>query len=477
VTSDQQAQAPASGRRTDLRHLAKVLVLSLWFPSVFFVGFLFCYLLPFHNPTPHDVGLAVPAQAAAPVQQQLTAAVPGWFAVQPVAGVGQGALVDAVRTQNATAAYLPDPAHPTLFIAGGNGADINDVAREVFGTAAAAHGRTLTVVDVAPSAPRDGFGVSLFYIALALTIPAYVTVMMMLRAPSFSRPRKVVTLVIVGAVASVIAFYVALAMGCITDRPLSILFMFLLTQAVALTGYGMVPFVRQLFPGVAVSIFVLLSIPSSGGAVPIQLVPGFFRALHPVLPIGNLIDAMRTHMYFNDSKLARPVLVLSLWVLAGALLICLGWLMERRRIAAAEAQRGELLTDVDLERTVEDPALQMPLPATVTAHMHRIGTHDPQLFGRIQSGRAEPLSGVRVIIATPEGERLLSTRTDEHGEYFATGLPEDAVYVIAGGEHAPPAIARAQIVAGSVAHQDFVLHAPADDPTAGPGPGPGPGPG
>jgi hypothetical protein len=454
VASDKTAGA-APGRY-DVRHVAKVLVVSLWLPAVFFVGFLLCYLLPFHDPTPHNLPLAVPAQAAGAVSRQLDAAVPGWFQVRPVAGAGQGALVEAVRNQNADAAYVPDPAHPALLIAGANGAEINNVARQTFSTAAAAHGRTLTVLDVAPGAPGDGFGTSLFYIALSLTIPAYVTIVMLLRAPAFSRSRKVIGLVCVGAVASVIAFYVALALDCIRDRPLSILFMFMLTQAVALVGYGLVPFVRQLFPGVAVTIFVLLSIPSSGGAVPIGFVPEFFRVLHPYLPIGDLIDAMRSHMYFNDSMLTRPLLALSLWIFAGAVLIGLGRLKERRRLAAS-ARTGEFLTTADMEKTIEDPALEMPLPASATAHTHRIGSGDPQLFGRIETRHADPLPGVRILIMADDGKRLLSTRTDEHGEYYATGLPEGMLYVIAGGETSAPAIARAHIVAGSLAHQDFII--------------------
>lgn len=465
MTSHQAADATA-GRRdwwNELRHTGKVLVLSLWFPAVFFFGFLTCYLLAFHNPVPHNVPLAVPAQAAGPVSHQLTAAVPGWFQVQPVSGIGQGQLAQAVRDQSADAAYIPDPAHPTLLIAGANGTDLNNVLRETFTGAAEARGQRLTVLDVAPDAPKDGSGTSLFYIALSLTIPAYVTVLMMLRAPAFSRPRKIIGLLAVGAVASVIAFYVALALDCIVDRPLSILFMFLLAEAVALTGYGMVPFVRQLFPGVAVTIYVLLSIPSSGGALPIQLVPWFFRALHPYLPIGNLVDAMRTHMYFNDSKLARPVFALSIWVFAGIVLICLGWFMEHRRITA-EAKYGDVLTAAELEKSVEDPALEMPLPTAVTAHTHRIGSNDPQIFGRIEDDSARPLPGVRVIIATQEGERLLSIRTNEHGEYSANGLPNVMLHVIAGGERSTPAIARARILAGSLAHQDFVLNTGPDTP-------------
>ncbi|MCP2338934.1 carboxypeptidase regulatory-like domain-containing protein [Actinomadura rupiterrae] len=456
--------AVGGGAWRDAVHTAKVLVESLWFPAVFFVGFLMCYLLPFHNPTPRDVPLAVPEPAVQVVQRGLQGSVPGWFSVRGVPARPQ-ALVGAVRTREVVAAYWPDSARPTLFVAGANGAEIGLVTQQVFTKAAAAQGRALTVVDVAPTAPKDGMGTSLFYLGLAMTIPAYVTVMMMLRAASFSRARKVITYVVVGALASVIAFYVALAMDCIPNRPLAILFIFMLSQAVALTGYGLVPFVRQLFPGVAVTIFVLLAIPSSGGAIPIYMVPRFFHWLHPVLPIGNLIDALRSHFYFDDHRLTRPVVVLASWIVAGIVLITSGWLLERRRIAASEAETGARVTAAELECTVEDPFLEMPEPAALHAHMHRIGSSDPQLYGRVETSGSRRLPGVRILVTAENGDRLVTTRTDDQGEYRITGLPEGTLYVVAGGEKLLPAIARTVVRPGILTHQDFLIEPDAPDPT------------
>ncbi len=57
------------------------------------------------------------------------------------------------------------------------------------------------------------------------------------------------------------------------------------------------PFFGGFFPGIAVTLFVLLGVPSSGGAVPVQLLPGFFRFLHPILPAGNAADALRSVGY------------------------------------------------------------------------------------------------------------------------------------------------------------------------------------
>lgn len=42
-----------------VRRHGRTLAGALWFPAVFFFGFLVCYLLPFHSPAPHHVEIAV----------------------------------------------------------------------------------------------------------------------------------------------------------------------------------------------------------------------------------------------------------------------------------------------------------------------------------------------------------------------------------------------------------------------------------
>ncbi len=167
----------------------------------------------------------------------------------------------------------------------------------------------------------------------------------------------------VGVVESVVAFLVARSMDVIPDDLLAIPLVFLMTQAVALTSFGLVPFCKQFFPGVAMGLFVLLSMPSSGGAIPVQMVPGFFRALHPVMPMGNLIEALRGLFYFDGKDIWRHTLVICAWVVAGAALIALGaW--KERRAARKEAREAAEETE-PAEPPVEDPAFELPQPSAV----------------------------------------------------------------------------------------------------------------
>jgi hypothetical protein len=191
---------------------------------------------------------------------------------------------------------------------------------------------------------------------------------------------------------SVVGYYIGVAIAVVPDRPLAMLYAFLATQAVAWTTYGLVPFVRQFLPGLGVLLFVLLSIPSSGGAIPVQLAPGLFRFLNPVLPLGNLIDALRAVLYFHDHGLLRPTLVLCAWIAAGALLIAARAWRQRHW---QPGSRGVVIPD----QAVEHPAFQHPHPHAVRPGQREpFGASVPEL-----SGQASQADGTPVADTPPPG--------------------------------------------------------------------------
>jgi len=89
-------------------------------------------------------------------------------------------------------------------------------------------------------------------------------------------------------------------------------------------------FARVLGPagvGLAALLFFLIGTPGSGNATAPELLPGFWRAVGPLLPPGAAGDALRGTAYFDGAAVGGPVLVLSAWALAGAALL----LLARRR--------------------------------------------------------------------------------------------------------------------------------------------------
>ncbi|MGW7517539.1 carboxypeptidase regulatory-like domain-containing protein [Streptomyces sp. NPDC054796] len=448
------AEAGAGGEaeeKSDLRATLRTLASTLWFPAFFFTGFLVCYLLPFHNPTPHHVEVAVPGHAAVQIQEALDQKSPGAFDIVQVSDAG--AARDAVTDRDATAGYVPAAGNPQLFVAKADGYSLESVLQKTFTAVAQQSGGHLHMHDVAPTAAGDGMGTGLFYLVLACTIPSYVMVMMLLRATTFGRRKKIITLAAAGAVISVVAYLVGLSMDVIPNKPLAILFLFLMTQAVAQTSYGLVPFCKQFFPGVAMGLFVLLSMPSSGGAIPVQMVPGFFRALHPIMPMGNLIEALRGLFYFDGTNVVRPVLVICCWVVVGAALLALGAWRERRALARESAGDEEEVP----EPPVEDPTFELQQPSALPPHKHRIGQSEPMLTGCVADPQGQPLKGVAITVTGTHGRELVRAMTDGNGEYAATGLPESVVNVIASSPDRLAAVSRVLVRDGHPVRQDFQL--------------------
>ncbi|WP_431038750.1 hypothetical protein ACQYWQ_28915 [Streptomyces sp. P6-2-1] len=440
------------GRGAALAHLARTLASGLWFPLLFFFGFLLCYALPFHNPAPHDVRVAVSGpQAAREIRAGFDEASPGAFDI-----ISADTAADARRKvldRDTEAAFAADAGRPTLYLAKADGALLEQAVTTAFRTLVERQGGQLTTVELVPTASGDTSGTGLFYLTMSLNISAYISVMMLIRA-HLTRRGKLLTLACLSAFMSLVAYFIGRGLDIVPDEPLGILYLFLLSQAIAWVTYGLVPFVRQFIPGVAITLFVLLSIPSSGGAIPYQMVPAFFRALHPVFPLGNIIEALHGIFYFDGRGVLRPTLVLCAWLVLGLLLVAFGAVLSRRKEHEAAGATAA-------EEPVEDPALEAPVPHAVTP-----GAHDPfgegtaVLGGEVFHDDGRPVPGVFITVLGHDGHQLIKTVTDEEGRWGAAGLPEDWVSVLALPKGHRPAASRVLPREGHVTRQDFVLAAP-----------------
>lgn len=441
--------------------MLKTLAEGLWFPALFFIGFMLCYLLPFHDPTPHHVKVAVSDQvAAARISAALGQKAPGSFDIIP-AQTGEQAR-QTVLDRDAVAAFAIDGRQAVLYTAGSDGAYLTQAVTQTFTPIAGAQHATLKTVDLAPSAHGDKTGTGLFYLAMAWNIVPYICVMMLARLLTLTRRAKLATLVGVGAVISVAGYYFGYAIGVVPDQPLAILYAFLVTQAVGWTVYGLVPFVRQFIPGVSVLLFVLLSIPSSGGAIPRQMVPGFFRWLHPIMPLGNLVDALRGIFYFDGKGLLRPTLVISAWIVFGVLLVALGAFLQHRNAAMSDTDdqaEADAESDLEAEYVIEDPVLQAP-----AAHAVRpgggpgvFGDNTPILQGTVTNLDRVPIHGAIVTVTDSGGRQLLRVRTDELGRYAVTGLPERFITIVVSAPGWLPAAVRALPTSGHPLTRNFAL--------------------
>lgn len=416
---------------------AKTLFNALWFPLFFVFGFMIFYLVPFHAPTLYNVDVAVVGQQqATALSTAFDAKAPGAYEISAVAD--DAAARQAILDRNIVAAY--DPATSTLFVAKADGQSLVQALQATFTPVAAqTSGAQLHVVDVAPTASGDQTGAGLFYILMVANIAGYITVMMLFQAVAIQGGRKLGVLAGFGLLASVIAFVFGVSLHVMPFNLWLLPVLFLLTQVVGWVTFGLAPFVKQYIPGAAMGLFVLLSIPSSGGAIPVQMVPGFFRFLHPVMPLGNAIDAARGILYFGGTGTLRPILVLAAWFLAGVGLVVLGG-AKAKRAAAAEA------TDLEGELAAE-AAEAVPV------------TESPVLIGHVRDAQGRPVTRGAVTITDHHGRQLGRASLSSAGIYTQSleDVPPQYLTVVVVAPHFRSAAERVDAGREATTRLDFTL--------------------
>src|ERR1700722_9107398 len=404
--SSPQAPAPAPvpqampvGQGSPARTLAGV----LWFPLLLLFGFLLCYVLPFHAPAPHGIKVAVAGsinvtQLSAALQRQDPS---GAFALIPVQWGPEAR--EEVYDQSAQAAYVAW-GQATLYTAQADGQDVQWAVIKAFKPIAREQNLSLSIVDLVPTVSGDSTSSGPFLMSFAWNIVPLFLGLMLTRAATLSLLAKLELIVGVGAFASSAGFLIAYWLGAVPGQALPILYGFLNFEAVALTVFGLASLTGvYIAAGVAVTLFVFLSIPSSGGAIPYQMVPTFFDWLHPVMPLGNLIDAMRSIFYFNGTNMIRPTLVLCAWIAIGAALITVSALLHRARQqpAPATGPAGPPIRELPGPAAPTEPVvLQAPIAYArpATNGTDSFGHRPPMVFGTVTDATGAPIWAANITI-------------------------------------------------------------------------------
>ncbi|SCD88712.1 hypothetical protein GA0115251_12743 [Streptomyces sp. TverLS-915] len=263
--------APAAPRP---RHLAHV----LWFPLFFVAAFATMALTSFTHPSPHHVSLGVAgtARQVAAVERTLDKAEPGGFDVRQVADAGAGRA--EVARGDLAAVYVPDGGADgsELLVSSASGS-----TRATYLTHAVAPRLDAAAVhDVRHTASGDVSGTGLF---------------------------------------SLFVHFLATGLDVLPGgHPLLLLYGFLFTQAIGwLTTAAALVARKHLLP-IAMTFVLILGVPTSGGTVSGDMLPGFGRALHTVLPFARFLDLTRAEAYFGGHGAVAPLLALLGWAAAGA---------------------------------------------------------------------------------------------------------------------------------------------------------------
>ncbi|SIR73166.1 ABC transporter permease [Microbacterium sp. RURRCA19A] len=341
---------PASGRaRTPI----KLVVVALLFPIFLALALPGTYLAAFHHPTPTHMKVAIidSSPAAAGVQQALENEAGDALDVSLVPDVA--AAEDAVKDMTLRAAY--DPSTGELFTASAGSLLATQAVTSIFTEVVERTGgeqvTSLTVRDLAPLPADDRAGISLFFVGLAGIIAGFVAPTVLgVAVPGLRRRTELAVIGGVAVVSGVIGTYTAyVAFGALTTNIVGAGLMISAGALVAgLVQSGGMRLIGPAMSIVGLTLFVILGIPASGAAVPIDMIPQFFQFLHNGLPTSGALEGLRRVVYFDGQGVMRDISILVLWALIG---IGLHWLSTLKTpkpgvavpVAALEPTPGETL--------------------------------------------------------------------------------------------------------------------------------------
>ncbi len=296
------------------------LVISLLM-SLFAALFVTSYSLAMGNPQPHDIPVGVISQTVTPerLEKDLQALTGTTFLVSEYPSVA--AATEALNEQQIYGAFVSGAAGSTsgeLIISSASGASVAKLIAADATALGAKFGVTVTVTDVNPLNASDPSGLVLFYIALACTIIGFVgAIQTRVNAARLTLGGELAWDVVRAAL---VALIVSLTAGPILGfESFPVLPVWaLLTVAVFVAG-SVYSFFRVVIGGKWALmptwiLFILVSNPSSGGAVAPQLLPPFYEFMGRWLPTGSTVSALRDLTYFPGYPHPEPSLVLGTWL-------------------------------------------------------------------------------------------------------------------------------------------------------------------
>ncbi|TXS17070.1 MULTISPECIES: hypothetical protein [unclassified Streptomyces] len=320
-----------------LRHVLSHLVT----PLLMCVGMGLAYLGAFHAPAPHDLRVDVVGSGASAqvLAQTLQDKGDGALSVRTVAD--RDIAANHLRTQQSYGAYVPG-SKPELMVATASSDTSATVVQKIFTEVAAGQGAPLPVTDVEPTADGDPTGQGIFFLLVAVSIGSYASVAVIGGAGAVLALRIRAGLAIgTSLVVSAIGAAFAGPVFGLVDHGLGGLWAmaWLYSAGILLIGVGLHTFLKRWTTLGVMLLFVMLNFTSSGGIFRPELQPGFFGALHSFWNGAGFVEGVRSHVYFGGHALGGHLLVLSLWFVAGVVVVAVAGLAESRRREAAEKVR------------------------------------------------------------------------------------------------------------------------------------------
>jgi hypothetical protein len=302
------------------------------------LAFAFSYVGAFHDPTPHNVPLAVVGPPAVAAQLD---ALPG-DPLDPRATTSRQAALSQIDDRKVYGAY--EAATNRLFVASAANRATAIALETTFDRVAAARGRpAVRVTDVKPLPPKDPNGTAAFYAVIAWVFGGYIgaTLIGLIGTPrsrsharAAARIGALAEFAVVAGILSVLllrASFDVFSGHVVAMCAIAALTIFASGAATA----GIQAAIGEAGTGLVIVLFVILGNAASGGPFARPLLPGLWRTIGGLLPPGASVDLARSALFFDGARIAGPILVLVGWAALGAaLVIALGG----RVVSAVEAE-------------------------------------------------------------------------------------------------------------------------------------------
>ncbi|MEU2201668.1 ABC transporter permease [Isoptericola sp. NPDC019482] len=336
-------QDPAPDKREAIGRLVAVFLFPLLIVAMMVTG----TLLTTHNPTPHDLPIAVVGPEAQ--IDQLIAAVdaeePGAvdFEVMDDAAAAQQRVVDR---EIAGAVRLGGPGETaTIATAGAAGPSQASLVQALVAPQLIALGIDSQVSDLVPLGEHDTGGVAVMFLAMAFIMAGYMPMSLILSAsPKTLRIRRIVPILAAWATvtAPLIWWIVGPLLGAFEGHALPVIGIGWLS--VFTVGLVQVFLTRILGPMASLAAVLFISVlggPASGLTSSIHTMPGVFAMLQQFLPTPATGQALASIIYFDGNGAWPHILVL-----------ILGALVAFAAILAIDARRRRNPEHTDPEPTM-----------------------------------------------------------------------------------------------------------------------------
>lgn len=281
------------------------------------------FAMPAARSKPHDlpIGAAGPQAASGHIADMLEQNAPGAFDITYYPSAA--ALRDAIRNRDVYGGISFGPDGRSLLIATGASPTVAQLLSQVGNGIAQHAGVQLKTEDVAPPTKDDPRGAGIAASALPITIagllPA-VALVLMLRREVWTRLAAAV--VFAGLAGVTIAAVLRFVLGSIDANFLAVaggLTLGLLASGLSVLGLGSVFGRAGLAAGALLAL--LVGNPLSGLTSAPELLPSGWSAAGQWMPQGATATLLRSTAFFDGAGATMAIVALSMWTVAGLLLI------------------------------------------------------------------------------------------------------------------------------------------------------------